>query len=275
MSPLQRFAAGFANVPRGALLLVRTPSLWRVALVPGLLSVLLFAALVALSAVFGDDVLRLVWRTPGNGDAAPGTWLIVAYWCARLLAIAFLVALSAVVALLGSMVIAEPFVDVLSERTEQATGAMVPDRPFALSRACRDVSLAACEVGMDLSALVFGHAGLLLLHLVPLAGALAHFALGFLLSAFFAGLEVTAPALARREIRTRRRWSVLRADLARSVGLGAGVMLVLLVPLAQLLTLPIAVVAGTLTVLDWEREGRLGAGRDSSQGGRPARIRGR
>ena len=135
-----------------------------------------------------------------------------------------------------------------------------PGEPFSVKGACGDFALALCEVGMDLGALVVGHVSLLLLHLAPIAGAVAHAVLGFLLSTFFAGLEVTGPALARRRVRGTRRWRVLREDPWRSVGLGTGVLLVLLVPLAQLLTLPIAVVAGTLTVLDWEREGRFGTG---------------
>ena len=117
-SATQRFATGFADVPRGALLLVRTPPLWRVAAVPALLSAVLFGVLVVLSVVFGDSLLRLLWETPDAGES--GTLLRVAYGAVRLLTSAFLVAVSAVLALIASMVIAQPFLDVLSERTERA-----------------------------------------------------------------------------------------------------------------------------------------------------------
>ena len=237
---------------------MRTPPLRRVAAVPALLSAILFGFLAVLSLMFGGTVLGLLWQAPEAADS--GMLLRVAYWSVRVLSSAFLIALSGVLALLGSMVIAQPFLDVLSERTDRALGVETRDEPFSLGNASRDLALATCEIGMDLSALVVGHVGLLFLHLVPIVGTVAHPVLGFLLSTFFAGLEVTGPALARRGVRGTRRWRVLRGDLWRSVGLGAGVLLVLLVPLAQLLTLPIAVVAGTLTVLDWERQGRLEAG---------------
>ena len=64
-------------------------------------------------------------------------------------------------------------------------------------------------------------------------------------------------ALVRRGWRGRKRWRVMRRHWGVVLGVGTAAALLALVPLAQLLTLPIAVVGGTLAMVELERAGRL------------------
>jgi uncharacterized protein involved in cysteine biosynthesis len=67
-----------------------------------------------------------------------------------------------------------------------------------------------------------------------------------LVSGYFLTLELTSIALERRGLRRRERFALLRRDRALSVGFGASVFVVFLIPLGAVLAMPGAVAGGTL-----------------------------
>ncbi len=254
---IREFLAGLGSLPRAVGLLARSGRLRRLAAVPALLSVLLLGVLVALSLYYGGPLLERFWPAP---EAAAGwrAWLGGgAHGLARWVLTGLLLLLSGAVFFFGSSVIAEPFVDFLSEGTEREVGVERASEGFAVGRWLRDTALVLIDVTVDLGLLLVLQALLLVLHFVPGLGQVLHLVLGWLTNAAFAGNSVASMPLCRRGLHGFRRWRLFGAHRARLLGLGVGVMLVLLVPLAQLLTLPLAVIAGTLVVVDLEREGSL------------------
>jgi CysZ protein len=67
-----------------------------------------------------------------------------------------------------------------------------------------------------------------------------------LVSGYFLTLELTSIALERRGLRRREKFALLRRERALSVGFGASVFVVFLIPLGAVLAMPGAVAGGTL-----------------------------
>lgn len=86
----------------------------------------------------------------------------------------------------------------------------------------------------------------LLLNLIPILGTLA--SLG--LSALLLGYGFFSVSAGRKGLSLSQRLSLLWAHLAPVLGLGSAVMLINLIPVLNLLALPVFVVAGTILFLD-------------------------
>ncbi len=253
MSVLGELWQGVATVPRAVGLYTRHGRLCRLAVIPAALSLALFALLVWLSVRYSGGLLHHFWA----GPASASRWAAGAFSLAHWLVAVLLVLLSAVAALLGSNLIAAPFVDLLSQAAEAALGRPVTEERLTLLGFVSDLLVALREVLMDLALGLVLLIALLPLHLVPVVGSAAHGLCSGLVAAAFAGVGMAGSALWRRRLRGFLRWRQVRATPWPLIGLGLATMVLMGVPLAQLLTMPVAVVAGTLLVLDLSDAGRL------------------
>ncbi len=258
-----KLTAGFGAVPKAFGLLLRHARLRRLAVVPALISTVLLLVLVVLSVRYGGALLDRLWPAPDQLEGWRAWLASGAHWLAAVLVTGLLLVLSGAVFLGGSTLVADPFIDLLSQATEQILGTVPADAPFSLAAAARDILLVLRDVAADLLMFGLAQAALLLLHLIPVAGGVLHLVAGWLVNAVFAAMEMASPPLARRGVRGLTRWRTVRAEPATFVGFGAGVVLLLLVPLAQLVTLPVAVVAGTVLVVERERAAGPEADRES------------
>jgi CysZ protein len=86
------------------------------------------------------------------------------------------------------------------------------------------------------------------LNFIPLIGQAAWLGLGWLLLAY----DFTSFAMDRRRLSFREKWRLLLADWPSTLGFGAAVFGLMVVPLIGLVVLPTAAVAGTMLVLDIE-----------------------
>ena len=98
---------------------------------------------------------------------------------------------------------------------------------------------------------------LLLLNLVPVLGQVAYTVIGGLLSAFFIAREVMDYSLSRRQLSFRQKLQLQRDNLSCVGGLGMSSFILLWVPLANLVSMPAAVIGGTLLYCELEQAGRL------------------
>ncbi len=243
-----RFLRGLALPWRAARFLMQQRALWKLAAVPAAISLVLLGLGVALVVTNADRVLAWWWPQPPEGA-------LLLLWLAAFVAVLALgLVLAYLVMLVVGGVLASPFCDALSERTEEMlTGRRSrADAPF-WAEALRSVGATA---GIALLYLVL-LAPVLAMGLVPGPGSAAATVLGALLSAFFLALEYTDATLARRGYGLRRKLRLLRANLPAALGFGLGASLLLWVPIVNLLCIPVAVIGGTALALGLDAEGRV------------------
>lgn len=179
------------------------------------------------------------------GFAASLVWVLSA--------LALFVGAGLVVVLLGQA-IASPFLDLLSERVEaeQLGGA---NAPMNAARLVRVVRVSVTDLVGGLTILLLVQLPLFAVGLVPIVGTIPATVGGITLNALLFAHEFVGLSYARRLVSYGGRWRIVRANLAVCLGFGLATLLMLLVPLVNLVLLPIAAVGGTLLFCDLERGG--------------------
>jgi CysZ protein len=213
---------------------------------------------VAVGAVFYgagsyyDDLAGVLWSLfPESWSEASG-WvgglLTALRWLIQLVAGLLITLLGLVVVLLLSSIVAAPFNDALSEAVEHIlTGEAAP--PFSLRRMLADI---ARTVRLELlKVLVYlGVVGPMFLasFIVPGVGQVISLA-GFALTAVYLGIDYVDWPAARRDWSVRDRITFTRRQLPAVAGFGAGVWVLLFIPLINLFFMPAAVAGGTMLFL--------------------------
>lgn len=237
---MRAFIAGAAYPFRALGALSRTPALWGYVVLPIVLNVLVGIALYAALLVGG-----LRWidsAVAGLPEWAAPLGIVLQ----ALLVVALLVAIGFVLVRFG-VVLGSPFYGRLSERLEaQLTGQEPPSEPLSAAGVARDIGRAlAFELKKLLLTLAIG-LPLLLLGLIPVAGAAFATAGGIALGATIACLDFFDPALERRRLPFRQKLGMIRRGLPASAGFGLVCLGLVSVPLINLLAIPLCVTAGTL-----------------------------
>lgn len=260
-APLGRLkGAAPAKLARGARYVIRGfkfpliehPRLIGFVVVPALINILLFGALLATLGTWGGGWITGLLDGAIAGDHA---WYLVPFvWLLRifswLIVAAVVGALSFVTVYLIGGVIAAPFNDLLSEKVE-AIRLGTPEPPFSLKKSFADGLFA---MGQELRRVLFLLVvyGLLLpLHLIPVFGTFAWGWLGFLILT----LDQLDIPLARNRYRFGERVGAVRGNVMVATGFGAACAALLWVPLLNFLCLPAAVVGGTLLYADLKEAG--------------------
>jgi CysZ protein len=207
---------------------------------PLLLNVVLYGATLGLFFHYYRDLFALLIDRP---DA--WYWL-VGYYALQLLAFVLIGAAFLFSFALVGAVLAAPFLELLSERTEAVLRTPPTARPFRLTRWAADILRS------------IGHAFTILLILaatfplsfLPVVGPVAWLGVGCLLLAY----DFTTIAMDRRRWSFREKWRRLLSDTAGTLGFGVALFCLLAMPLLGWLMLPPAAVAGTMRLLDLEAQ---------------------
>jgi CysZ protein len=104
-----------------------------------------------------------------------------------------------------------------------------------------------------------GLAALFAIHLIPIIGTVFYPVLIFVYTLFFLGWEYCDYSMERWKYTFRQK---LRASLKNAfafAGFGAGASLMLFIPLANLMAIPVCAVGATLMFCDLRKEGRISA----------------
>jgi CysZ protein len=234
--------AGAGYMARGIRAFLATPGVWLLGLVPVLVAGLLVLGLLALLVTNLDTVAA--WLTPfadawsagarGALREALGVALVLG---ALLLAV---LCFATVANLVG-----QPFYERISDRVERGLGGSPAgvDRPW-----WRTLPRATAE-SLVLFALVLGvNVPLLLLDLLPGVGQSLVPAVQAVLSGFLLSVELLAIPLERRGLRLAARLRFAWAHRVPVTGFGLAAFLLFLVPLANVVAMPGAVIGGTLLV---------------------------
>lgn len=230
---------GVRDVGRGFAFLNAHPRLWGWVLAPAVVSLVLLIALVILvSRLATQIVTALTAHLPAwlEGVASRGLSVVVVI---ALAAGAWLVFM----ALAG--VIAGPFCEMLSEAVDvQLTGHESP--AFSFPRFIGELTIGIGHSLRRLVGSVFGATFLFALSFVPVVGTIAAVVIGGWFAARAAAYDSYDAVLARRSLAYRDKLAFLRAHRGRTLGLGATVAGLLLVPGINLVALGVGAAGATL-----------------------------
>ncbi|MFP2930619.1 EI24 domain-containing protein [Pyxidicoccus sp. 3LG] len=234
---LSDFFQGLGLLGRALSLVFRSRRLF---LLSALCAVVTAAALVGLAWF-------LVRYAPGALDSfwtRPESWYGRAAWST------VLVLTSLVVWVVGANVVPPlllaPLQDPLSETTEAVVGGDDEGTAFTLAGLVRGLVTGVAHTLARLFFLLAGLAVLLPLHLIPVVGSILWTVLGSLWTMTWMAAEFLAAPMTRHLypfVEVRR---MLRERRALCLGLGAGVYVLLWVPILNTFFLPLAIIAGTL-----------------------------
>lgn len=266
---MRDLGAGFQYLMTGQRWALRHGKTFGLGLLPGLLTLVVYAAALVALAFGADDFIA--WATPfADGWGSPWLGLFRGFLTAVLFALGLMLAVitfTSVTLLVGS-----PFYDAVSERVDASVDGHVPTSGhsfwYDLWVSLRDslrVLVRAAVWGVLLFALGF----------IPVVGQTAIPVVGFFVTGFFLAEELASVALARRGVDLRARLALLRSRRALAWGFGVPLALVYLIPFVAVFLMPGAVAGATLLSRDLlgEPTAPTGGARDGQaepQAGAPA-----
>lgn len=253
-------ARGFRIAFQGIAFLSRHRTLWKWAILPAAINLVVFAGAFAVFLYFYADLYALA--TGFLVLDPPQSWLAW-LWVAplRLLAwtIGLLLILTALVALFFAFLIlgtaiASPFLDVLSQRVEEVVSGHLSEDKTTLFGAFQDIGSSIVLELRKLGFFLAVQAVFVFLGLFPFFTLFTVVAAS-LFTMLFLPLEYAGFAMDRRQISFRSRRILIWHQRWLMLGFGAAGFLTLLIPLLNLVCLPALVVGGTLLFLHVESSG--------------------
>ena len=243
------FSRGFFAPFRSARILRGNPRLIQYILIPFLINAVVFSIAVYLGLdFFGNTVVEYI----PQGEAWYWSVIYWLVWVVAVLLTAVLVFFSFTV--VGNL-LASPFNDLLSERTEEVLSGKVSDEPFSLSRFLRDAVQTLLMEAKKMWVFVVVMVFILPLNLLPGIGNSIYTLLAVSLTLFFLCFEYLGFVLVRKHQFFREQKSYILARKFLMLGFSCGVMALLAIPFLQLFCIPLAVIGATR--LWCEEEGLL------------------
>ncbi|MGQ4414333.1 EI24 domain-containing protein [Streptomyces sp. SAS_269] len=243
---MRDLGVGFGYLVAGQRWVARHGRQFGFGLLPGLITLVLYAAALVVLAVWGED--GVAWATPFADDwGSPWQGLFRGFLTAVLFALGLLLAVLTFTAL--TLLVGQPFYDSLSEKVDQdvSPDGTAPESGLPLWRelwiSARD-SLRILVRALLWGVLLFA-AGFL-----PLVGQTVVPVIGFFVTGFFLTEELTAMALQRRGVDLRARLTLLRSRKTLVWGFGTPLGLAFLLPFVAVFLMPGAVAGATLLTRD-------------------------
>ena len=239
---MRDLGAGFTYLLKGQRWVARHGRQYGAGLLPGLITLVLYAAALVALALWGQDLAA--WATPFADDwSSPWQGVFRGLLTAVLFALGLLLAVVTFTAV--TLLIGQPFYENLSEKVDRdvSPDSTAPGSGLPLWRelwiSARDslrIVVRAALWGVLLFALGF----------VPFVGQTVIPVLGFLVTGFFLTEELTAVALQRRGVELRPRLALLRSRKTLVWGFGTPLAVAFVVPFVAVFLMPGAVAGATL-----------------------------
>ncbi|MFD5522104.1 EI24 domain-containing protein [Streptomyces sp. NPDC127066] len=243
---MRDLGVGFGYLLRGQRWVARHGKSFGFGLLPGLITLVLYAAALVALGVYGEGFVT--WATPFADDwSSPWEGLFRGFLTAVLFALALLLAVLTFTAV--TLLIGQPFYESLSEKVDRdvSPDGTAPESGLPL---WRELWISARDSLRVLArALVWGIL-LFALGFVPLIGQTVVPVLGFFVTGFFLTEELVAVALQRRDVDLRARLALLRSRRTLVWGFGTPLGLAFLVPFVAVFLMPGAVAGATLMARD-------------------------
>ncbi len=240
---MNELGRGMRDVGRGFAFLNAHPRLWGWVIAPAVITLVLVTALVVVASRLLTHVIASLTAHLPSWLAGPASGVLAPFVVSALVAAVLFV----FVALAG--LITGPFCERLSEAVDvQLTGHEGP--LFSLPRFLWELAISIGHSLRRLIASVVGAIFLFVLSFVPVVGTTAAIVLGCWFAARAAAYDSYDAVLARRALAYREKWAFLDMYRGRTLGLGATVAGLLLVPGINLVALGIGAVGATLATHD-------------------------
>ncbi|WP_078987947.1 EI24 domain-containing protein [Streptomyces sp. WM6372] len=256
---MRDLAGGFGHLLAGQRWVLRHGRWLGFGLLPGLVSLVLYAgALIGLG--YGADDLTS-WATPFADDwSAPWLGLFRGFLTALVFCLGLFVAVITFTAV--TLLIGQPFYESLSEQVDRSVGGDAPESGLPL---WRELWISARDSIKVLGRVLLYGILLFALGFIPVVGQTVIPAIGFCVSGFFLTEELTAVALQRREVELKDRLALLRGRRAMVLGFGVPLVLAFLVPLVAVFLMPGAVAGATLMARELRGEDEEQADGDGAE----------
>ena len=223
------------NLPYSLMRVLFTPRLLLICMVPYFIGLLAFASSIPITLSFRDEIATYVFSAPDTWYSTLFEWLLIP--------IAFLV--SGIFAFLAIMAFAGWFLEFLIQDAFRLREFHFREDP-KLRELPAAIMKGILDDGKRLAVLVPITLLTLISSLFPLLSIIP-----LILTSFVLGFDVFDGCLASAGYRFSERWRVIKAHLLSIIVLGAGFTLILLLPVANVLLLPIIYHASALTLSDW------------------------
>lgn len=243
---MRDLGVGFRYLLQGQRWIARHGRQYGFGLLPGLITLVLYAAAITALALWGTDFVA--WSTPFADDwSSPWLGLFRGFLTAVLFGLGLLLAVVTFTA--ATLVIGQPFYENLSERVDRdvspdgtapESGLSLPRELWISARDSLRIVVRAALWGILLFALGF----------LPFVGQTVVPVIGFFVTGFFLTEELTAVALQRRRVELRDRLALLRARKTLVWGFGTPLGIAFLVPVVAVFLMPGAVAGATLMARD-------------------------
>ncbi|GAA2523323.1 MULTISPECIES: EI24 domain-containing protein [Streptomyces] len=258
---MRDLGAGFRYLLKGQRWVARHGKQFGFGLLPGLITLVLYAAALVALALWGEDFVA--WATPFADDwSSPWLGLFRGFLTVVLFALGLLLSVLTFTAV--TLLVGDPFYESLSEKVDRdvSPDGTAPESDLPLWRELwisgRD-SLRIVVRALVWAVLLFA------LGFVPVLGQTAVPVIGFFVTGFFLTEELTAVALQRRGVRLRERLRLLRSRKTLVWGFGTPLALAFLVPFVAVFLMPGAVAGATLMARELLGEETAGDGAEESE----------
>ncbi|MER5597077.1 EI24 domain-containing protein [Streptomyces sp. NPDC002265] len=247
---MRDLGVGFSYLLKGQRWVARHGKQYGFGLLPGLITLVLYAAALVALGLWGEDLVS--WSTPFADDwSSPWQGLFRGFLTAVLFALGLLLAVLTFTAV--TLLIGQPFYENLSEKVDRdvSPDGIAPESQLPL---WRELWISARDsLRIVLRALVWGVL-LFALGFLPVVGQTVVPVIGFFVTGFFLTEELAAVALQRRGVELRDRLALLRSRKTLVWGFGTPLGLAFLVPFVAVFLMPGAVAGATLLARDLRGE---------------------
>jgi CysZ protein len=245
---------GFQFALSGIAFLGRHRTLWKWAILPTLVNIIVFTIAFALFVLFYHDIYSLATGfLPLEPPQVWYAWLwvaplrLLAWGIGLLLLITTLVVLYFTFLLLGTT-IAAPFLDVLAQRVEALVTGRVAEERTTLFGTVHTIGVSILDELKKLAFFLLVQLAFLVLALPPVLTPFVAIAAA-LFTMLFLPIEYAGFAMDHHHLRFAQRRALIWQQRWLMLGFGAAAFLTLLIPLLNFFCLPALVVGGTLLFL--------------------------
>lgn len=243
-NPLTRFSKGFFYPFKAFGFINRHKKLYLYILIPFCITVAILSLFLSLGFVFFQQTI--IHYIP-QGEAWYWHILSGILWL-------FAVLITAVLVFFGftaiGNLIASPFNDLLSEKTEEMLTGKSDNRPFSFTAFWRDSKAILITELKKIALFLSGMLVLFLLNVLPIIGSVLYGFLSIFWTILFLAVEYCGFLFFRRQLSYQEQRHIVYANFALLLGFGSGLFCILAIPFFQLLCIPLGVVGATCLLLD-------------------------
>lgn len=243
-TPLMNFAKGFWYPFNSFSFVRKHPRLYPFIILPFMINVMSFCLVIYFAFDFYRE--QVMARLP-QGEA--WYWLILNYFLVLLAIMVIMVLVFFTFAAVGSL-LASPFNDLLSEKTELLLGGLPAEGPFALLPFLRTSAVTLLTEAKKIGLFLLGMALLLLLQLLPVFGTVLYPILSVAWTVFFLVMEYTGYVFSRRGLGLSAQRRIVYRNSALMMGFGLGLFCLLAIPFVQFFCIPLGVVGAVRLLAD-------------------------